>query len=89
MIVFRLEAAVDIICLGDFNFPKVDCGICPTLSQPALLFNFVSSLFLDQVVSNLTRGSNMLDLIFASSDIIQEILIKGTTISDHDLLDQS
>lgn len=84
----------DIILTGDFNFPflKWPEGILTgsTLadkSQAELLLDRTNSAFLIQVITDPTRGNNILDLLFTNnSDAVNSIAAEKTIFSDHRLL---
>ena len=86
--------SVNHIMLGDFNFPNINWGTssCPNgfygNSQVSNLLDFADENFMNQHIYEPTRGNNILDLIFSNNDdIIFDIQLSETIISDHKLLD--
>ncbi|KAG0720571.1 hypothetical protein GWK47_048219 [Chionoecetes opilio] len=84
----------DIILTGDFNFPflKWPEGILTgsTLAdkcQAESLLEIANSTFLIQVITEPTRGKNILDLLFTNNcDAVNNISAEKTIFSDHNLL---
>ncbi len=79
----------NIIFMGDFNMPHFDWVNMPLSTnymQTSSLLDVAHQLFLTQHVSEPTRKNNILDLVFASSGIINNVVIQKTAISDHNLI---
>ena len=76
-----------IIMLGDFNLPDINWSSlnprCPTAGS---LFNLTNLTFLTQQVTEPTRNSNILDLIFCPDNIINSITVSDTILSDHHII---
>ena len=76
-----------IIMLGDFNLPDINWSSlnprCPTAGS---LFNLTNLTFLTQQVTEPTRNSNILDLIFCPDNIINSITVSDTFLSDHRII---
>ena len=76
-----------IIMLGDFNLPDINGSSlnprCPTAGS---LFNLTNLTFLTQQVTEPTRNSNILDLIFCPDNIINSITVSDTILSDHHII---
>ena len=79
----------DIFLMGDFNFPSHDWAhnqLISSSNQVSILLNASDSLFLEQMVTVPTRKNNILDLVFASHDLIDTISVQNTAISDHNII---
>lgn len=77
----------DIYLFGDFNFPQIDWANLSSPSHAATEFiNLTLDFYLFQVISQNTRGSNILDLVLttAPETIGQVMYLDG--FSDHKLL---
>ena len=76
-----------IIMLGDFNLLDINWSSlnprCPTAGS---LFNLTNLTFLTQQVTEPTRNSNILDLIFCPDNIIKSITVSDTFLSDHHII---
>lgn len=80
----------NIIFLGDFNLPNMDWNSSvPNCCFANTLCQFVDSFFLQQLVTVPTRKNNILDLIFSNCELIKNIDVSNTFISDHCLLSVS
>ena len=79
----------EIIILGDFNFPGVlwDSTVSDTNEHISSLVRLRNFLYLDQMITEVTRKSNTLDLLFCNESIIhvESIEIDETVISDHNI----
>ena len=73
--------------LGDFNLPDINWSSlnprCPTAGS---LLNLTNLTFLTQQVTEPTRNSNILDLIFSPDNIINSITVSDTFLSDHHII---
>ena len=70
----------DAIILGDFNLPEINWQDFSFVeSESRRLINFTEDNFLYQHVTEPTRGSNILDLIFTN----QEYLVQNTKVREH------
>ena len=73
--------------LGDFNLPDINWSSlnprCPTAGS---LFNLTNLTFLTQQVTEPTRNSNIIDLIFCPDNIINSITVSDTILSDHHII---
>lgn len=79
----RFPKANYILC-GDFNFPDIDWGNLSTSSRQAKDFlDVVMTFNLTQAVNFPTRGSNTLDLVFASSPELIQYISSTDGFSDH------
>ena len=79
----------DIFLMGDFNFLSHDWAhnqLTSSSNQVSILLNASDSLFLEQMMTVPTRKKNILDLAFASHDLIATILVQNTAISDHNII---
>ena len=85
----------DIWVMGDLNFPKLDWNsehvpsVKPGCYSPQLYIDFISLLDdsnLVQMVSQPTRGENILDLFLTSNHTLANSTIVKPGISDHDLV---
>ena len=90
-----------IILLGDMNFPQIDWTDTahpkmPTMAdqsdkkiQITSLLELTEEFGLHQLVSKPTRGENTLDLAFSNitTDLIDCIITKCETMSDHNIVD--
>ena len=79
----------DIYFMGDLNFPNMDwCSDTSTSKSQELLVDFIDRNFLNQVITEPTRGNNILDVVLTNKpqDII-EVSVTDTKLSDHDLVE--
>ena len=76
-----------IIMLGDFNLPDINWSSlnprCPTAGS---LFNLTNLTFLTQQLTEPTRNSNILDLIFCPDNIINSLTVSDNFLSDHRII---
>ena len=90
----------DTILAGDFNFPSIkwvspnQTSFIPvdgTLnSQSKKLVEVTEDCFLFQFIGESTRKGNILDLVFSNNEnLIQNIVIRETYLSDHDIIEIS
>ena len=81
-------ALPEVIIMGDFNFPGVqwDSTISETKEHLSCLVGLRDFLYLDQMITEPTRKSNTLDLLFCNESIIESIEIDETVISDHNII---
>lgn len=80
--------ATELILIGDFNISGTDWNtIRSEYDSPpnSLLIDTVHDNFLTQVVSQPTRGQNILDLILTSSDYVEDLSVREP-FSDHNLI---
>lgn len=85
---------LDILLLGDFKLPNI-CWSTPTCSPQgpdgisSLLCDIVQDYFLHQLISKLTRGDNILDLVLASApELVSYVKIcERFGNSDHDSIE--
>ena len=76
-----------IIMLGDFNLPDINwSSLNPSCPTAGSLFNLTNLTFLTQQVTEPTRNSNILDLIFCQDNIINSITVSDTFLSDHHII---
>ena len=83
---------MNIICMGDFNFPKVDWkNLDVSGSQPMQLFDFMSQFYLTNIVQESTCYDKMLDLILVSDVTwINNIEMEENQIfSDHNFINMT
>ena len=82
----------DLMILGDFNLPNISWpGTFLTSGSPKMMQHAAESLtdfmdrnFLNQHVTDATRGSNILDLFITNNDsLVLDINITDTALSDH------
>ena len=93
-----LYATATVVVSGDFNLPFVDWNtdsifpgrnvLASERSAAESVFRLMDDLFLEQIVDEPTRaGKNILDLVFVNSgDLIHDIRVTKTMLSDHDLI---
>ena len=89
----------DIIVAGDFNFPGIDWTdpLCRKVStstvderiQAIKLLSLTDDFFLKQLITEPTRGKNILDLVFSNitDDLFDCNISKYKTLSDHNLIE--
>ncbi len=77
----------NIIMLGDFNIPGMNWSDPkPSCAVSKVLCHFINTFFLEQLVMEPTRINNILDLVFSHCDLINDIVVNKTVISDHCIL---
>ncbi len=79
----------NIILMGDFNLPNYDWTNMPLTTNSlhvSSLLDITNLMFINQLICEPTRKSNILDLVFSSLDIIKSITIQNTALSDHNLI---
>ena len=74
--------------MGDFNFLGVqwDSTISETNGHLSCLVGLRDFLYLDQMITEPTRKSNTLNVLFCNESIIESIVIDETVISDHNII---
>ena len=76
-----------IIILGDFILPEINwSSLNPSCPTDGSIFNLKSRTFLNQQVTEPTRNSNILYLIFCPDNIINSITVSDTVLSDHRII---
>lgn len=90
-----------ILLLGDLNMPKINWSdtanpkLPPSSDQSNIkiqmtaLLELTDEFLLNQLVNNPTRGENILDIAFTNitSDLIDCVITKCATMSDHNIVD--
>lgn len=75
-----------VLC-GDFNLPDIDwLGMQARTHMSSTFLRTVNNFGMDQIVTEPTRESNILDLIFVSQEDILHDLEVGPPISDHNVI---
>ena len=76
----------EVYVLGDFNMPLVNWSNLPT-DQNNSLVEFAEKHFLTQLVTEPTRGRNILDIVFTNRvDYVLDVDVTDTQMSDHGLV---
>ena len=68
-----------IMLMGDYNFSELDWRKPETLDDSHSFLKCINTNFLIQHVDELTRGKNILDLVFTS----EENRIENLSVSEH------
>ena len=79
----------NILCIGDFNFSKVNLNnLDMSASQPKLLINFMSQFYLTNIVQESLRYDKVLDLILVTDETwFNNIEMEGNQIfNDHSFI---
>ena len=85
-----IEAAANncaLIC-GDFNYPNINWENLDADNSSRYFLNLVMDSFLTHHVSNPTRGSNILDLVFTTDPgMVEEVQVRDNLANfDHNIL---
>ncbi|XP_036369725.1 uncharacterized protein LOC118768055 [Octopus sinensis] len=90
----NLDQHINILFLGDFNLPNVKWPEGHILSGMSLhkqsqaksVLELSDMLFMEQVILQRTRGSNILDLCFTNNvSLIHNVKVTPTSLSDHNI----
>ena len=86
----------NILILGDFNLPNIKWlstglrGASKSLNekhQAQALLQFVESQCLAQLITEPTRGENILDFLLTNNeDMLQQVEVRDTIMSDHRMI---
>lgn len=78
----------NILVIGDFNFPDIDWpNLISRTSETSKFIELTLDFSLEQLVNEPTRGSNILDLVFASAPETVNQIYCSDGFSDHKLLE--
>ena len=88
----EVSRSLPLVLVGDFNFPDI-CWVYNTVDreQSWRFLECVEDNFLTQLVRELTRGSNILDLLSVNREcLVGDVKVGGRLgHSDHEMLDFS